>query len=64
MPAANVAWVTAKKNSPSRAPYSDDELKELRIVYSPAFSSARASDATVIWTLLDMLEAQRGWEKE
>lgn len=58
-PAADIAWTVAKKRSPSRAPYTDDELKELRIAYTP--NGTPSSEAVVIWTLLDMKYDRDHW---
>jgi hypothetical protein len=61
VPAADTAWAAAKKDSPRREPFSDDELKELRVFYSPRHRAVSSNEAVVIWTLLDMIEGQKGW---
>lgn len=61
-PAYNSSWTAAKADTPSRKPYSDEELQRLRVRYSPSNSNGVDSvHAAAIWTLLDMLEEQRGW---
>jgi hypothetical protein len=61
-PAEEARWVIAKRETPSRAPYTDDELIVLRVEKGPRFFGGRLGDAVVIWTLLDMIEAQKGWK--
>jgi hypothetical protein len=70
-PAANSSWALAKRASPSRAPYSDEELERIRVSCSPgnlpaypSGGSRSVDDLVIIWTLLDMLEKQKGWTKE
>ena len=60
-PEHDAGWVDAKYQSPSRAPYTDAELHALRVDYSPRTHGVHSPDAVVIWTLLDMIEAQKGW---
>ncbi len=62
-PNSDALWSQARKYSPHRAPYSDHELAELRIQADPrrAEHPMPSNLAVVIWTLLDMLEEQRGW---
>jgi len=63
-PAQYSEWVSAKWESPSRRPYTDPELWALRQNYAPAYLAPQfhnSADLVVIWTLLDMLEEQRGW---
>lgn len=60
-PAADAVWARAKRDTPSRAPYTDEELKELRIWFSPNHRSTPSVEAVAIWTLLDTIEAQKGW---
>jgi hypothetical protein len=62
-PRYDAAWTTAKEVTPRRPPFTDHELGHLRIRYQPGHASPHTSpqDITVIWTLLDMLEQQRGW---
>lgn len=57
------AWGQSKRDTPSRQPYSPEELKDLRIRYWPAALAAdhHPADCVVIWTLLDMLEKELGW---
>lgn len=56
-------WSEAKKDSPSRSPYGIPyELAELRVEYAPGvLTGVNAREATVIWTLLDMLEELLGF---
>lgn len=58
------AWVEAKRQSPSREPYTDAELHALRVQCDPRHlpSSLHASWAVVVWTFLDMIEEQKGWK--
>lgn len=62
-PECDGAWADAKRRSPSRSPYTDPELIRLRITYDPENREYGADhqEATVIWTLLDMIEAEKGW---
>lgn len=61
-PKDRAEWVSALRRSPSRQPYSDEELIELRVTYDPEGPLVvSAREAVVIWTLLDMLEAERDW---
>lgn len=63
-PQDDLGWVTAKRESPSRAPYTDEELRNLRIVYRPDGPlKVDAREATSIWTLLDMIEKEKGWSE-
>lgn len=66
-PEQNAAWKAAKRASPVLRPaYSDNELVELRIFYSP-LNHDYATDhqeAAVIWGLLDIVERLRGWARE
>ncbi len=55
-------WVEAKKSTPSRKPFSDEELQVLRVRFDSSHTTIAAELAVVIWTLLDMLEEQRGWK--
>lgn len=58
--------MTAKRNSPSRVPYTDEELHWIRIAYQPdgpGPKNVSAKEATVIWTLLDMIEKEKGWSE-
>lgn len=59
------AWVDAVHQSPRRSPYTDEELHNLRVCYSPDNREYAVDhqEAVVIWTLLDMIEAQKGWNK-
>lgn len=60
----DLGWSEAKDETPARRPYTDQELVDLRIRYWPAELACdhHPADVVVIWTLLDMLEEQRGWK--
>lgn len=61
-PEHDSGWMDAKQQSPSRVPYTDAELCALRVDYSPRYRGVNSPEAVVIWTLLDMIEAQKGWK--
>lgn len=66
-PQTDAAWCTAKSTSPTRTSYTDAELIDLRIRYTPQNLGAgvpghAVEDVVAIWTLLNMLEEQRGWK--
>jgi hypothetical protein len=63
VPAADLAWATAKRLTPTRPPFTDEELHELRVRYGPDHCPPGLAPchAVTIWTLLDMIEAQKGW---
>ncbi len=61
-PEYDIAWLDAQKESPSREPYTDEQLAQLRVDYSPRSRGVNSAEAVVIWTLLDMMERQRGWK--
>lgn len=67
-PQHDAMWMQAKEACPSRQPYTDSELMDLRLRYSTASFAGKAQvnyeEAVVIWTLLDMLESARGWPKQ
>ena len=63
-PRADGIWVQAKATTPKRKPFDDEELARTRRRYAPenlATMGHSPEDIVIIWTLLDMLEAQRGW---
>lgn len=62
-PSTRGAWEAAKRYTPSRPPFTDGELANLRERYMPLNLGPNhsAQDLVTIWTLLDMLEADRGW---
>ena len=61
-PTTDVLWIGAKKRSPSRDHYTNEELAAVRIDHDPGnYGNIPSKQAVVIWTLLDMLEKERVW---
>ena len=60
-PRSDGIWQAARDASPHREPYCDEALAALRIDAMPGVQPMPANLAVIIWTLLDMLEEQKGW---